>query len=127
MVSLYNLGLSFCFYANVAPNHDTATTRHLENNTNKDWGARQVLNSGDFWPTGSWQAKYWAYMFGGMNFQIEHHLFPTLGHRHYHLVAPLVKKNCQKYNISYTVHNTWLSAVKDVALLLKELSVKTAE
>ncbi|CAC5371548.1 FADS2 [Mytilus coruscus] len=38
---------------------------------------------------------------GHLNFQIEHHLFPTMPRHNLHKVAPLVKSLCKKHNIEY--------------------------
>jgi acyl-lipid Delta6-acetylenase / acyl-lipid (9-3)-desaturase len=38
---------------------------------------------------------------GGLNYQIEHHLFPTLPRHNYHLVAPYVQKVCVQHQIHY--------------------------
>ena len=40
---------------------------------------------------------------GHLNFQIEHHLFPTMPRHNYYKIAPYVKSMCQKYNIEYQV------------------------
>ncbi|XP_077423964.1 acyl-CoA 6-desaturase [Vanacampus margaritifer] len=40
---------------------------------------------------------------GHLNFQIEHHLFPTMPRHNYHRVAPLVHALCDKHNIPYQV------------------------
>jgi len=39
---------------------------------------------------------------GGLNYQIEHHLFPRISHCHYPIIAPYVKAFCDKKNIRYT-------------------------
>jgi fatty acid desaturase (delta-4 desaturase) len=40
---------------------------------------------------------------GGLNYQIEHHLFPRMNHMHYPKIAPIVKYvNCQIIFISYS-------------------------
>jgi fatty acid desaturase len=38
---------------------------------------------------------------GHLNFQIEHHLFPTMPRHNYHKIAPYVKSMCKKHNIDY--------------------------
>ena len=38
---------------------------------------------------------------GGLNYQIEHHLFPTLPRHNYHLVSPYVQAVCIKHRIHY--------------------------
>jgi acyl-lipid (7-3)-desaturase (Delta-4 desaturase) len=39
---------------------------------------------------------------GGLNYQIEHHLFPRISHTHYSTIAPVVREFCEKKNIPYT-------------------------
>lgn len=57
--------------------------------------------------------NYIVYLFtGGLNFQIEHHLFPSVNHTHLHKLAPLVKTLCLKYNIKYNESPSLWSALK---------------
>ncbi|XP_040894518.1 acyl-CoA 6-desaturase [Toxotes jaculatrix] len=44
---------------------------------------------------------------GHLNFQIEHHLFPTMPRHNYHRVAPQVRALCEKYRIPYQVKTLW--------------------
>mmetsp|Transcript_19609 Transcript_19609/g.25846 ORF Transcript_19609/g.25846 Transcript_19609/m.25846 type:complete len:447 (+) Transcript_19609:104-1444(+) len=39
---------------------------------------------------------------GGLNYQIEHHLFPRVSSAHYHYIAPTVKAVCEKHGVQYT-------------------------
>uniref|UniRef100_A0A8C4F354 acyl-CoA (8-3)-desaturase n=1 Tax=Dicentrarchus labrax TaxID=13489 RepID=A0A8C4F354_DICLA len=55
---------------------------------------------------------------GHLNFQIEHHLFPTMPRHNYHLVAPLVHALCEKHGIPYQVKTMWQGLV-DVIRSLK--------
>ncbi|RTG89088.1 uncharacterized protein DC041_0009348 [Schistosoma bovis] len=55
---------------------------------------------------------------GHLNFQIEHHLFPTMPRHNYHLVRPYVKALCEKYNLPYRVKPIGI-AFKDVFKILK--------
>ncbi|KAG8125536.1 putative Fatty acid desaturase 1-like protein [Naja naja] len=56
---------------------------------------------------------------GHLNFQIEHHLFPTMPRHNYYKVVPLVKSLCAKHNIKYEC-KPLLSAFADVVRSLKE-------
>lgn len=47
---------------------------------------------------GSWLAM----INGGLNYQIEHHLFPRVSHTHYSTIAPVVREFCNKKGIPYT-------------------------
>nr|AFZ87278.1 delta-6 fatty acyl desaturase [Lateolabrax japonicus] len=55
---------------------------------------------------------------GHLNFQIEHHLFPTMPRHNYHLVAPLVHALCEKHGIPYQVKTLW-QGLTDVVRSLK--------
>uniref|UniRef100_A0A8C6V7A6 Fatty acid desaturase domain-containing protein n=1 Tax=Naja naja TaxID=35670 RepID=A0A8C6V7A6_NAJNA len=56
---------------------------------------------------------------GHLNFQIEHHLFPTMPRHNYYKVVPLMKSLCAKHNIKYEC-KPLLSAFADVVRSLKE-------
>jgi len=61
---------------------------------------------------------------GGMNYQIEHHLFPTIHPRHYPLVAKIVEEECKLANVPYHKHCSWFDALKGNYRHLLKLSVK---
>jgi len=53
---------------------------------------------------------------GGLNYQIEHHLFPRIQHTHYPRIAPVVRQFCKERNIPYvhfpTITENFMSCVK---------------
>ncbi|CAM9134699.1 unnamed protein product [Scytosiphon promiscuus] len=49
---------------------------------------------------------------GGINFQIEHHLFPSMSHMLYAEIAPIVRNACREFNIPYNAHPSLWSAYK---------------
>jgi linoleoyl-CoA desaturase len=49
---------------------------------------------------------------GGLNFQIEHYLFPGVSHVHYQKLAPLVASVCRKYGVRYTSRATLWQAIQ---------------
>uniref|UniRef100_A0AAQ5ZJB4 Cytochrome b5 heme-binding domain-containing protein n=1 Tax=Amphiprion ocellaris TaxID=80972 RepID=A0AAQ5ZJB4_AMPOC len=55
---------------------------------------------------------------GHLNFQIEHHLFPTMPRHNYHLVAPLVRDLCDKHGVPYQMKTMW-QGLTDVVGSLK--------
>uniref|UniRef100_A0A674APV4 Fatty acid desaturase 2 n=1 Tax=Salmo trutta TaxID=8032 RepID=A0A674APV4_SALTR len=59
------------------------------------------------------QSTFNDWFSGHLNFQIEHHLFPTMPRHNYHLVAPLVRTLCEKHGIPYQV-KTLKKAIIDV-------------
>ena len=58
---------------------------------------------------------------GGLNLQIEHHLFPYMPRANYPDAQPIVKKFCQKYSIEYSEMSLW-DSIKEIYFTLKENS-----
>lgn len=82
-----------------------------------NWGILQVENSCNF-GIGLW---YWWILSGGLNFQIEHHLFPGYIHTRYPEIQPIVKKTWEEFGIKYTCFPDFWSAIKSNVQLLYEL------
>lgn len=82
------------------PNPDT---QKIEEN----WFVHQLSTTANF----STRSKIISWFVGGLNFQVEHHLFPRISHIHYPEINKLVKEVCQKYNITYIEYPTLFSAI----------------
>ena len=67
-----------------------------------------------------------AHLNGGLNYQIEHHLFPRIHHSHYATIAPVVRATCQKHGIRYTHFDTIAQNVASLYAHLKKLGVAPA-
>ncbi|NDK09292.1 acyl-CoA desaturase [Candidatus Gracilibacteria bacterium] len=61
------------------------------------------------------------YIFGGLNYQIEHHLYQTMPRKNYPEVAKIVKQYCTENNIPYR-ETTFLGSYKEIYASLKEFS-----
>ncbi len=61
---------------------------------------------------------------GGLNFQIEHHLFPKVSHVHYPALSPIVKRHCDIHGIDYNANPTMSGAIASHWRLMKELGKK---
>ncbi|DAA21737.1 fatty acid desaturase 2-like protein FADS2B [Bos indicus] len=81
---------------------------------NQDWFSSQVLTTCNVE-----QSFFNDWFTGHLNFQIEHHLFPTMPRHNYHKVAPLVKSLCAKHGLPY-VNKPILKAFGDVIRALKK-------
>src|SRR5262249_4621665 len=66
------------------------------------WAVHQVETTVDF-ARGN---RLLSWMIGGLNFQIEHHLFPRISHIHYPALAPLVEETCGEFGVTYVAHKT---------------------
>jgi len=85
----------------------------IENN----WAIHQVNTTANF-ATKSFLATW---CFGGLNYQIEHHLFPRICHIHYPQISEIVKSTCKEYNLTYIENKTMLQAMASHYRLLKKL------
>jgi len=61
------------------------------------WAVHQVQTTADF----AQGSRFLTWYLGGLNFQIEHHLFPRISHRHYPDLAPIVREVCAEYDVRY--------------------------
>lgn len=52
-----------------------------------------------------------SWLVGGLNFQIEHHLFPRISHVHYPAISRLVEQTCREFGIRYTVHRSFWAGI----------------
>ncbi len=80
-----------------------------------DWAIHQLETTVDFSPRNKWLGWY----VGGLNFQIEHHLFPKVCHVHYAALAPIVKKTAEEFGLNYCVNDTFISALKSHIVSLR--------
>ena len=87
--------------------------RKMENN----WAVHQLLNTANFSPRS--KAVFW--FVGGLNHQIEHHLFPHICHVHYKHVAVLVKQTASEYGLPYYEQRSFMSALIEHARTLRRL------
>ncbi len=60
-------------------------------------------------------------MIGGLNYQVEHHLFPNISHIHYKNIALIVQTKAKEYGLPYHVNKTFVSAVWQHIKMLKLL------
>ncbi len=70
------------------------------------------------------RSKWFTWLVGGLNFQVEHHLFPTICHVHYRGISEIVRKTAMEYNIPYHSNRTFFSALKAHGKMLKILGRK---
>jgi linoleoyl-CoA desaturase len=82
-----------------------------------DWAVHQVQTTVDFArgnPVLSW-------LLGGLNFQIEHHLFHKICHVHYPALSKVVEETCREFGVRYTANKTFIGAVASHFRLLHRM------
>lgn len=85
-----------------------------EGNVENQWTIHQLSTTMNFAPT----SELFSYFVGGLNFQVEHHLFPHICHQHYKAIAPIVEETCKEFDVPYYSKKTFLGAVVDHTQLL---------
>eukprot|EP01114_Cavostelium_apophysatum_P024096 TRINITY_DN932_c0_g1_i1.p1 TRINITY_DN932_c0_g1~~TRINITY_DN932_c0_g1_i1.p1 ORF type:complete len:441 (-),score=75.43 TRINITY_DN932_c0_g1_i1:60-1382(-) len=117
-VTSYNFSLMF------AVNHltDESIFPH-QKDAEKDWAKLQVLTSSNY----ATNSAFWTLLSGGLNFQIEHHLFPYVSHVHLSGIAPIVKQTCKQYDVRYQCFATYFDAITSYYEHLKRMGNPTAE
>jgi len=65
--------------------------------TTDHWAMKSCLATSN-WSSGS---LFWNWFSGGLNHQIEHHLFPSLNHYLLPYISPVVLEVCKEYNLPY--------------------------
>ncbi len=81
------------------------------------WAEHQVLSTVDFAP----HARLLSWYVGGLNYQVEHHLFPKVCHIHYPAMSALVRESCREHGVHYQVQPTLGSAIVANLRWLREL------
>jgi linoleoyl-CoA desaturase len=72
-----------------------------------EWAIHQVQTTVDF-ARGN---RILCWFVGGLNFQIEHHLFHKICHVHYPALSKVVEEVCTEFGIRYSEHKTFFGAV----------------
>lgn len=82
------------------------------------WAVHQVRTTSDFC-RGS---RLLTWLLGGLNFQIEHHLFPQICHVHYPALSRIVETTCREHGLAYREHPSFLAGVGAHYRWLKRMS-----
>jgi linoleoyl-CoA desaturase len=84
-----------------------------------EWAIHQLRTTVNF----SKHNKILSWYIGGLNYQIEHHLFPKISHVHYPKIAHIVKATAIEHGIPYHENKTFFTALKSHIRLLKKLGI----
>jgi linoleoyl-CoA desaturase len=109
--------LAHCVEDASFPVPDLGTGR-IEN----DWAVHQVEATVNF----ATRNRFVAWLTGGLNFQIEHHLFPRICHVNYPAISRLVEETCREFEIEYVVHETLFAGVASHFRWLRRMGMPEA-
>jgi linoleoyl-CoA desaturase len=84
-----------------------------------EWAVHQLKTTANF----ATNNKIVSWFTGGLNFQVEHHLFPNISHIHYPQISKIVKDVCKEYNIAYNEYKNVAIAINSHVSHLKHMGV----
>jgi linoleoyl-CoA desaturase len=80
-----------------------------------EWAKHQINTTVNF----STRNKVTSWLLGGLNFQVEHHLFPKISHVHYPQINKIVKQTCDEFGIAYKEFPNIILAIRSHLLHLR--------
>jgi linoleoyl-CoA desaturase len=84
-------------------------------NIENDWAIHQLNTTVNFSP----DSKILTWYLGGLNHQVEHHLFPRICHVHYPAISKIVKETCNEFGVPYLENKTFMQALRSHIRTLK--------
>jgi linoleoyl-CoA desaturase len=86
------------------------------------WAVHQVESTVNF----ARRSRLAAWLLGGLNFQIEHHLFPKISHAHYPAISRLVEEVCRDFGVRYPEHPSFSAAMASHFRWLRRMGMPPA-
>ncbi len=87
------------------------------------WAIHQMETTANF----AHKNRLLSWYVGGLNYQVEHHLFPRVCHVHYRAISSIVKETAKEFGVPYYDKPTLISAVASHLRLLKKLGTEDCE
>ena len=87
------------------------------NKIEEEWAIHQIQTTANF----ATRNKLISWLVGGLNFQIEHHLFPKVSHVHYPAISKIIKSTCEEFNVKYIEYKKMRDAIISHASYLKKM------
>lgn len=123
MHAVMGFTLSIVFQlAHVVEETEFETVAQEDKVIENEWAIHQIKTTANFSPGN----KIVSWFAGGLNYQIEHHLFPRISHVHYPAISKIVKAKCAEYGLPYHSIPTMMLAVRSHFRLMKAMGVRPA-
>lgn len=85
-----------------------------------EWAVHQIRTTANFSPGN----KLFTYFAGGLNYQVEHHLFPRISHIHYPAISAIVKQKCEEFNLQYLSTASFFKALSSHFRLIRQMGMR---
>jgi linoleoyl-CoA desaturase len=102
--------------AHVVPSSDYPLP-DASGNVDADWAVNQLYNTANF----AQKDPIFTWYVGGLNYQVEHHLFPNICHVHYPNISKIVKETAEEFNLPYHSYKSFISALMGHSRMLYNL------
>ncbi len=118
MGAVAGLALSIVFQlAHAVPHTDFLMPEDESNKMPDEFAVHQLKTTANF----AMNNKVIGWLVGGLNYQVEHHLFPKVSHIHYPAISKIVQQVCKEYNIPYLSYPTMREAIVEHVRFLKAM------
>lgn len=85
-----------------------------------EWAEHQLYSTINF----SVNSKFLTWYTGGLNHQVEHHLFPNISHVHYPRISKIVRETAKEFDLPYIALPSLYKAIMAHFKYLKQLGVE---
>lgn len=85
-----------------------------------EWAIHEIRTTANFARSNKWI----SWFVGGLNFQVEHHLFPRVSHVHYSALSTIVQAHCKEFGLPYHTYPTMAGAIVSHVKVMKQLGRK---
>ena len=119
----FTMGFSLILLVQLAHVMDNTHFESAEEGTNEintEWAIHEVRTTTNF----ATKNRILNWLAGGLNFQIEHHLFPRVSHVHYPALSKIIKAECERFGITYNHFPTMSAAVMSHIRFMKHLGTE---
>ena len=82
-----------------------------------DWSIHQLATTSNYSP----RSRFFSWLIGGLNYQIEHHLLPNICHVHYRKISHIIADTANEFGIPYNTKKTFVDAIMDHIKMLRQL------
>ena len=121
---LFYVGYIFILAIIFQPAHVIEGTEYPEpdqdNKIENNWAVHQLHTTTNF----SNKSRIFSWYVGGLNYQVEHHLFPNICHVHYRKISSIVKETATEFGFPYKSVRTFYDALHSHMRMLKNLGIK---
>lgn len=88
-----------------------------EGKVENSWAVHELLTTTNFSPNSRW----FSWVIGGLNYQVEHHLFSNISHVYYRDLSPIVRQTAEEFGLPYKSEKSFFSAIVNHWRMLRDL------